>query len=75
MSDVTIESLLEAVVVAQRRRDESREAESAARREATNAENALIEAEKAAVDFMAKQHPRLADEMVKRRQARSARVS
>jgi hypothetical protein len=44
-------------------------------RDAKKGEDPREAALKAAVDFMAKQHPRLADEMVKRRQARSARVS
>lgn len=61
------ERLLEAVTVAQQRHDEAKREENRARRIAIEAENALRDAEKAFADYMVAQHPRLVDELAKRR--------
>lgn len=65
--DVTVAELLAVVAEAQRMRDALRTERNEVDRRVTTAENVLIKAEKAVVDYLAAHHPSIVDELARRR--------
>lgn len=69
-NDPTCAELLAVVTEAQQARDKLRTERNEVDRRVTQAENALIKAEKAFVDYLVSQQPGIADEVAKRRKGR-----